>query len=148
MELLLRPFRHYFDCRGRSGRAELWLFVCLSLILLVLARPVDQALGVPPRIDAQGRALPGAGPALAGVMLLLFVPGVAVTIRRLHDTGRRGWWMLLPIAPPFIVLPLMEFVEWLGFIIIGVASGAGLLVLLILLCLPGTSRANRFGPPA
>ena len=54
---------------------------------------------------------------------------------------------LLPLAPPFVILPLMELFEWMGLVLIGLLSGAGLLTMLVFLCLPGTPGPNRFGPP-
>ena len=55
--------------------------------------------------------------------LLLLVPGVAVIVRRLHDIDRSGWWSLI------LVIPLI-----------------GPIVILVFMCLDGTSGNNRFGP--
>tara|TARA_B100001115_G_C15819544_1_gene407311 strand:- start:487 stop:747 length:261 start_codon:yes stop_codon:yes gene_type:complete len=65
----------------------------------------------------------GAGPFTAIFVIAIIVPSIAVTIRRLHDLDRTGWWYLISIVP--LVGPL---------------------VLLIFLCLPGTDGNNRFGP--
>ena len=112
-----------------------------------MARLTDEALGHhSPRLDGHGHERPVAGPVLTVVTLALLIPGLAVTVRRLHDTDRQGSWILLPIAPPFVILPLMELFEWKGFVLIWLMSGAGLLVMLIFLCLPGTPGPNRFGP--
>ena len=57
------------------------------------------------------------------VSLGLFLPSLAVTVRRLHDTDRSGWWILIAFVP---------FV--------------GAVVLIVFMCLPGTAGPNRFGP--
>ena len=148
MTWAILPLRRAFDFRGRSRRAEFWTFVVLAQALFIAARLVDEALGHhSPRIDAQGYERSVAGPVLAVVTLALLLPGLAVTVRRLHDIDRRGSWILLPLAPPFVILPLMELFEWMGLVLIGLLSGAGLLTMLIFLCLPGTPGPNRFGPP-
>ncbi len=63
------------------------------------------------------------GPITALVGLGLFLPGLAVTVRRLHDTDRRGWWILLGLIPII-----------------------GIIVLIVFYCTAGTPGPNRFGP--
>jgi uncharacterized membrane protein YhaH (DUF805 family) len=65
----------------------------------------------------------GVSPISSLVSLALFLPGLAVSVRRLHDTDRSGWWVLL------FLIPLI-----------------GAIVLLIWYCSRGTPGGNRFGP--
>jgi uncharacterized membrane protein YhaH (DUF805 family) len=58
------------------------------------------------------------------VGIIHFIPGLAVSVRRLHDTDRSGWWILI------FIIPLIGWI-WL----------------VVLYCFPGTPGANRFGPP-
>ncbi len=90
-------FSKYATFSGRARRSEYWywvLFVILATIVLTL---VDRLIGW---------EIPGAtayGSNNIGWLTLLFalatiIPGIAVTIRRLHDTGRSGWWWLLSLV--------------------------------------------------
>ena len=64
----------YFDFNGRARRSEYWWFaLCNSII--------------------------GCIPYVQVVSFLLIIPGLAVAVRRLHDTGRSGWWLLLALVP-------------------------------------------------
>lgn len=81
----------YATFSGRARRSEYWWFVLFNAIVTMLALVADAALGF---TDAGG-----AGPVLIVAVLALFLPGLAVTARRLHDTGRSGWWMLLSFVP-------------------------------------------------
>ena len=86
------------------------------------------------------------GPFVAIVTFGVLAPAFAVAVRRLHDTDRRGWWLLVPLLPPFVILPLMQLFEWMGFVLIGLAFAVGTLISLVFLLLPGTPGPNRFGP--
>lgn len=113
----------YADLTGRAGRGEHWWF-SLAVLLVAVGVPVVGAVLV---------TATGVGSTLAGnvavtvlslvwflVVLGLAVPALAVGVRRLHDTGRPGWWWLLAL------------------------TGIGTLVLLVLWALPGTPGPNRF----
>ena len=84
---------HYADFSGRARRAEYWWFALFNLLVSVVAQVVDSSFGTDPLF----RVL---------VTLGLFVPGLAVGVRRLHDVGRSGWWILIALVPivGFIVL--------------------------------------------
>src|SRR3954452_12122441 len=84
------PIQKYADFSGRAPRAEFWWYVLAVVILTIIARIIDNILGM---------TLAGPyGPVYLIVALGLLVPNIAVTVRRLHDTSRSGWWILLPIA--------------------------------------------------
>ena len=77
----------YADFKGRAGKAEFWWFFLFQIIVLVIAGVISDILYML-------------------VALALLLPGLGVGARRLHDTGRSGWWLLLGLIPllGFIVL--------------------------------------------
>jgi uncharacterized membrane protein YhaH (DUF805 family) len=83
--IALRPFRLFADFRGRSTRTEVAAFLFTSQLIGVAGDIAGNLAGLP---------LHG-GQHLASLVLLC--PGLAVTVRRLHDGGRRGWWLLLAL---------------------------------------------------
>ncbi|MEN2475613.1 DUF805 domain-containing protein [Burkholderia stabilis] len=115
-EAVRSVLNQYAKFEGRARRAEYWYFALLSGILSV----VGQVIG------AVGRDAGLITLLLLGVIFLvslaLIIPGIAVSVRRLHDTGRSGWFLLL------------------GFIPI-----VGGILLLVWMCSRGTEGPNRFG---
>ena len=75
----------YADFTGRARRSEFWWFFLFQALASIVASIVDLAIGFP------------ALQILVGLALLL--PNLAVGARRLHDTGRSGWWQLLALVP-------------------------------------------------
>lgn len=104
----------YVVFSGRARRSEYWWFVLFSIIVGIVAGLVDRALGSSP---ADGT---GVVAGLASLALLL--PSLAVQVRRLHDTGRSGWWVLLNLL---VVI--------------------GQIVLLVFYVQDGARGSNRFG---
>jgi uncharacterized membrane protein YhaH (DUF805 family) len=86
-ELALRPLRHFADFSGRSTRGELFYFFILVALLGIPAAALDLIL--PPG---------SSGWAMWGITILLACPILAMFVRRLHDAGRSGWW-LVPLLP-------------------------------------------------
>jgi len=94
-------FRKYFTFSGRASRAEYWwwsLFVALGNLVYLLA---SGAAVMPPVAGADAEfvmsgALLGTIAIVTAFSLLTLVPTLAVTVRRLHDTGRSGGWILMP----------------------------------------------------
>ncbi|MFD8205164.1 DUF805 domain-containing protein [Streptomyces sp. NPDC059695] len=80
---------------GRARRKEFWMFVLFNAIILTVLTLVDEVIGF--------RLLSS----LYGLAVLL--PYVGVLIRRLHDTGRSGWWALLALIPVAGVIVLIVF---------------------------------------
>ncbi len=119
MEWMLMPLKRYADFSGRSRRKEYWMWTLGVVIVYVV-------------LAVLGGAFSGGGEAglmggIFGILLLLFwlailVPAIAVTIRRLHDTDRSGWWILINLIP------------------------FGGIVLLVFMCLDGTPGDNQYGP--
>ena len=89
MHWYLEVLRKYTLFTGRSRRTEYWYFVLFNLIVAVVLALVDSVV----------RKILGFGVfgTLYGLAVLL--PGLAVSIRRLHDTDRSGWWLLLALVP-------------------------------------------------
>ncbi|MEI9992908.1 MAG: DUF805 domain-containing protein [Rhizomicrobium sp.] len=101
--------QHYFDFNGRARRAEFWWYVLVYVIAEVILGVLQSILGV-------GQALTS----LFG--LALFLPSLGVSVRRLHDIGRSGWWFLISVIP---VVGWILIIYWYA--------------------QPGTVGANEFG---
>ena len=110
-ESVVRCLRKYATFRGRATRAEYWWFSLFNTLLgMVVYAAVQHLMGT--------EAADGAA---SIVQLALFLPMLAVGVRRLHDIDFRGWWMLLGL------------------------TGVGIIPLIIFFCLPGKAAPNRFG---
>jgi uncharacterized membrane protein YhaH (DUF805 family) len=106
MEWYLRVLQKYADFEGRARRKEYWMFFLFHVIIVVGLIVVGAVLG-----GIAGAALGRNGQGLAAVIaaiftgayilyaLGVFIPSLAVTVRRLHDTGRSGWWWLITFVP-------------------------------------------------
>ena len=131
--------KKYFDFKGRASRSEFWYFFFFVLLVQAVARLIDAMLGV-------GFYLPGPVSALAG--LLLFIPQLAVAVRRLHDVGRSGRDLVVPCVM-LLLLPIVLLLG--GFLSRIVALGyAGVTLLLFahlltLLTKKGAAVPNRYG---
>jgi uncharacterized membrane protein YhaH (DUF805 family) len=107
MNYFVAGFKKYAVLRGRASRTEYWMFAELNVMFGVAASILGYVAKVP---DHSG--------------IDLTVPFVAVAVRRLHDTGKSGWWCLLG------AIPLV-----------------GTIWLIVLLALPGNPEENAYGPP-
>ena len=98
---------NYADFRGRARRKEYWGFVLFSTLLMIAALMAGFMTGVALGFDEEREPV---FTTIAGglVTLLLLVPSVAVTVRRQHDIGLSGWFLLLWLVPMFG--PLIVFV--------------------------------------
>ncbi len=105
--------RRYADFAGRASRPEFWWFQLINVIIYVLILLIGAAV-----LGFSG------GEIIASLYsLAVFLPGLGVDVRRLHDTNRSGWWVLLGIIPVI-----------------------GGLVLIVFFASAGTPGPNRFGP--
>ena len=100
---------HYADFEGRARRSEFWWFYLAYMIVIIT-------------LSILGEVHPLFGIAYWGLAVLLFLPGLSVTVRRLHDSGKSGWWFLI------VVVPL-----------------AGWIVFLVFMILPSDVGTNRYG---
>jgi len=96
MTWYLFALKKYAVFSGRSRRQEYWMFFLFNLIFSITSSFLDSILGtiVVSLVYA----------------LALFIPTLAVTVRRLHDTGRSGWWLFLILVPVIGILVLLIFV--------------------------------------
>lgn len=128
MDMMFEPIRKYAQFSGRARRMEYWMFTLLLVGIQILFYILMGATGGGPMMAGDPTA--GLNP-VAGLLMLvfcviwlgLFIPSLAVSFRRLHDTNRSAWWLLIAFIP-FL----------------------GALVLLIFMVLDGTPGDNRFGP--
>jgi uncharacterized membrane protein YhaH (DUF805 family) len=79
-------FQNYVNFQDRSGRSEFWYWVLFAAIVGVVANVIDAVLGTGFVVGA-----------LTSLALLL--PGIAVGVRRLHDIGKSGWYVLIGLIP-------------------------------------------------
>lgn len=97
MEWYLMVLKKYAQFGGRSRRKEYWMYALIGSIFVILLSIVEGLLG-----------LTGI---LSGIYsLAVLIPGVAVFVRRLHDTGHSAWWILLGLVPligPIVLLVFM-----------------------------------------
>lgn len=134
MRLLLRPWRHYVDFRGRSRRLEYGLFLAIFYGVAIGGLLLGEAMSTP--LGVRG---PRHRPAFISVPHALFVlaaivPLISVTVRRLHDLGISGWWLTIVFVPIFVA-PLR-------------VSAPPLIWLLsiVIAFIPRLRRAERHGP--
>jgi uncharacterized membrane protein YhaH (DUF805 family) len=85
--------RKYVDFTGRARRSEYWFFFLFTAIAGLVGAILDAIFGI--RSDVYS----GTGPIEGLIHLALLLPSLAVGARRLHDTGRSGWWLLIGLIP-------------------------------------------------
>lgn len=101
--------KHYFDFEGRTRRADFWYFVLVNLIVGIV-------LGIVQNILHLGQMITSL------YSLALLLPNLGLGARRLHDTGRSGWWLLIAFIP---VLGWILLIYWY--------------------CVSGTPGSNQYG---
>jgi uncharacterized membrane protein YhaH (DUF805 family) len=116
MNWYIKVLKNYAVFEGRAQRAEYWFFQLFNIIATIVLTTIDAMMG---SISPEA----GVG-VLSGLYgLAIIVPNVAVTARRLHDTGRSGWWQLIMLVPLI-----------------------GLIVLLVFLVMDSKPGDNEYGP--
>jgi uncharacterized membrane protein YhaH (DUF805 family) len=101
-------FSNYVTFTGRAARSEFWFWTLFSVVANVLANIIGSAIGFPLIATL--------------VSLALLLPGIAVSVRRLHDLDRTGWWLLIAL------------------------TGVGIILLIVWDCTKGTTGPNTYGP--
>jgi uncharacterized membrane protein YhaH (DUF805 family) len=91
----------YAKFDGRSRRAEFWWYFLANLIISFVLNFIDMVIGL-------GM---GGGVGVLGLIysLAVLVPGLAVGVRRLHDTNKSGWWLLFALVPLVGIIVLIVF---------------------------------------
>ncbi len=110
MEWYLGVLKKYAVFTGRARRKEYWMFFLFNVIISIVLGVVDGVLGTAGILGA-----------LYGLAVL--IPGIAVAIRRLHDTARSGWWLLIGFVPL-----------------------VGLIVLIVFMVQDSVDEGNEYGP--
>jgi uncharacterized membrane protein YhaH (DUF805 family) len=116
MNCYLEVLKKYAVFSGRARRKEYWMFFLFNLIITLVLALIDSLTGT---FSSQA----GLGLLSGLYSLAVLIPSIAVTVRRLHDTGRSGWWILLGLIP--------------------VIGGIILLIFMVLDSQPGE---NQYGP--
>lgn len=105
MSWFLLALRKYATFEGRSRRSEYWYFVLFCLLIVGVLGLLDALFGTylqAPQVRRIGL--------LSGLFsLAMLVPTLAVSCRRLHDTGRSGWWLLIACIPVIGAMVLILF---------------------------------------
>jgi uncharacterized membrane protein YhaH (DUF805 family) len=120
MNWYLQVISKYATFSGRASRKEFWMFALFNLIFLIVAMILDVVLGT--SFGAYGQSM-GYGWIYTLYCLFIFLPGLALCIRRLHDVGSCGWLYLV------CLIPLI-----------------GIIWLLVLFCTKGEAGDNKYGP--
>jgi uncharacterized membrane protein YhaH (DUF805 family) len=94
-------FNKYVDLNGRARRSEFWWWVLFTFLVGFVATIIDAILGT--------RSSSGTGLIDTLTELALLLPSLAVGARRLHDTGRSAWWLLLGFA---IIIGWIFLIVW------------------------------------
>lgn len=163
MNWMFMPLKRYAEFSGRSRRMEYWMFqlflilvyVALMVLMMIVGGGAMMTGGDPGAMMAAG----GAALIIFGIYVLfalaMFIPNLAVSVRRLHDTNRSGWWILAPLAG-YVIMAIGGVMAagnpdnpGIGGILamIGMVAVIGLgLTLLVFMFLEGTRGPNNYGP--
>lgn len=96
MNWYVKVMKQYVDFSGRARRKEYWMFFLVYFLIALVCGVVEGVLSIPGTITGI-------------VALVHLLPSIAVTVRRLHDTDRSGWWILIGLIPIIGGLVLLYF---------------------------------------
>jgi uncharacterized membrane protein YhaH (DUF805 family) len=128
MNWYVKVLKQYVDFSGRARRTEYWMFTLISAIISIVLGLIDALLfrtGSFTSITGGGSVAFSASLGVLGTIysLAVLLPTLAVSVRRLHDTDRSGWWLLIGLIPLI-----------------------GAIVLLVFFVTAGNQSPNRYGP--
>lgn len=102
MSWYLAVLKKYAVFSGRARRKEFWYFTLFNVIVSIVLAAVDAAIGTLNTDSGIGL--------LSGIYsLAVIIPSIAVSVRRLHDIGRSGWWVLIGLIPLVGAIVLLIF---------------------------------------
>lgn len=154
MEYMFMPLQRYAEFGGRSRRMEFWMFAVLQFLigLVFVALFILLGGGLLALSSSDPTSALAAGGAVVGLVILyvlvslaLLVPALAVSVRRLHDSDRSGWWLWLFWGPYLLSLVTTSAESDALTGILGLLLMAGSIVLLVFYFLDGTPGPNRYG---
>ena len=117
-------FQNYANFSGRARRCEYWLAALANAIIITVALMISFVLiddGAEDSMEAFGSVFAGLS-LVFGYGLIIIIPSLALTVRRLHDTGKSGWFVLINLIPV-----------------------VGFVIFFVVLCLEGTNGINKYG---
>ncbi|APG28665.1 hypothetical protein A7E78_12980 [Syntrophotalea acetylenivorans] len=91
MNWYLDVLKKYFVFQGRARRKEYWMFTLFNMLVYIALMIIEGILGM----GGEG----GLGLLSTLYTLAVLLPALGVSVRRLHDTGRSGWWLLIGLVP-------------------------------------------------
>jgi uncharacterized membrane protein YhaH (DUF805 family) len=115
MQYYTDVIKKYVEFSGRARRKEYWMFVLINVIISLILSILDSIIGT----TAGG----GIGVLSSIYSLAVLLPSLGVTVRRLHDTNRSGWWILIALIPII-----------------------GAIILIVFTAMEGTPGDNKYGP--
>jgi uncharacterized membrane protein YhaH (DUF805 family) len=121
VEAIRSCLKQYATFFGRASRSEYWFWYLFWLIIQTVSRIVDSCI-FPHQEYIHGYSH-NYGPTEMVLILIFFMPALAVSARRLHDIGKSGWWLLISLT----LVGIIPLVYWF--------------------CKAGDSGDNRFGKP-
>lgn len=101
MKWFIAAMKKAFDFSGRSRRKEYWMFILFTFIISIPLTIIDTVLGLEFAEDM--------GILSTLFSIILIVPSISVTVRRLHDIGKSGLWILLNLIPVIGQIVLLVF---------------------------------------
>ena len=110
MQWYVKVLQNYTGFQGRAARTEYWMFVLFNLIASIVLSIIQKILHLDPYLTSL-------------YSLAVLLPSLAVGARRLHDTGKSGWWLLLSLIPL-----------------------VGAIILLVFMCQDSQDSENQHGP--
>lgn len=96
MKWYLKVLKDFGNFRSRARRSEYWYFALFNFIFAIVAMMLDNLIGT--TFDIEGVPIPY-GYIYLLYVLAVFIPGLAVAVRRLHDVGKSGWFLLIVLIP-------------------------------------------------
>ena len=116
MEWYIKVLKQYADFNGRARRKEFWMFVLINTIISIVIMAVDGFLGLNIGMLPYGYLY-------MIYSLAILLPNLAVSVRRMHDIGKSGWFLLIAFIPLI-----------------------GAIWLIVLSCKEGDQETNEYGP--
>lgn len=146
MHWMFLPLKRYAQFSGRSRRKEFWLFTLFVILVSIVLGMIEVAMGLVEETADPMDMTGSYGPLSAIFSLAVLIPSIAVSVRRLHDINRAGWWILLPGLPYILMFVFMATGNLAMMGIFAIVALVLAIVLLVFYLLPGTNGPNAYGP--